>query len=37
VVFLMLAFLTEVRWNFSMVLIFNCFMASDGEHFLCVF
>jgi hypothetical protein len=37
VVFLMMAILKGVRWNFSVVLIFISFMARDGEQFfICV-
>jgi hypothetical protein len=35
VVFLMMAILTRVWWNLSVVLI--SFMARDGEHFLMCF
>jgi hypothetical protein len=34
VVFLMMAILTGVRWNLSVVLIYISFMARDGEHFI---
>jgi uncharacterized membrane-anchored protein len=37
VVFLMLAILTGVKWNISVVLICISFMARDGEHFFHVF
>jgi hypothetical protein len=33
VVVLMMAVLTGVRWNLSVVLICISFMARDGEHF----
>jgi hypothetical protein len=37
VVFLMMGILTWVRWNLSVVLICNFFMARDGEHFFMYF
>jgi hypothetical protein len=37
VVFLMLAFLTGLRWNLSVVLICISFMARGGEHFFMCF
>jgi type IV secretory pathway TrbL component len=36
-VFLMIAILTGVRWNLSVVLICNSFLARDGEHFFMCF
>jgi hypothetical protein len=33
VVFLMMAILTGVRWNLSVVLVCTSFIARDGEHF----
>jgi hypothetical protein len=33
VVFLMIAIITGVRWNLSVVLISISFMARDSEHF----
>jgi hypothetical protein len=36
-VFLMMAVLTGVRWNFSVILICISFMARDGDHFFIVF
>jgi hypothetical protein len=36
VVFLMMAILTGVRWNLSVVVISISFMARDGEHFFHV-
>jgi hypothetical protein len=36
-VFLMIAVLTGVRWNLSVILICISFMARDGEHFSCFF
>jgi hypothetical protein len=36
-VFLLVAILTEVRWNLSVVLICISFMARGGEHFFYVF
>jgi hypothetical protein len=37
VVFLMMAILTGVQWNLSVVLICSSFMARDGEHFFMCF
>jgi hypothetical protein len=37
VVFLMIAILTGVKWNLSVVLICIFFMARDGEHFFMYF
>jgi hypothetical protein len=36
VVFLMIAILTGVRWNLSVILICIAFVARDGEHFFLV-
>jgi hypothetical protein len=37
VVFLMVAILTGVKWNYSVVLICIYFMDRGGEHFLYIF
>jgi hypothetical protein len=36
-VFLIVAILTGVRWNYNVVLIFTSFMARDVEHFFMSF
>jgi hypothetical protein len=36
-VFLMMAILTGIRWNFSVVFVCISFMARDGEHFFMCF
>jgi ABC-type multidrug transport system permease subunit len=33
----MMAILTGVRWNLSVILIYISFMARDGEHFFMCF
>jgi hypothetical protein len=37
VVFLMIATLIRVKWNFSVVLICISFVVRDGEHFFMCF
>jgi hypothetical protein len=37
VVFLMIAILTGMRWNLSVILICIAFLATDGEHFFMCF